>query len=412
MEDRLGVAVSLVNKIISRFVSDADADHHDYTKFEAFLKLMSRYKNVGLTNTKEIREKCALLFSDHSDILEELSYFFTAEIPNFVPKKKRVQRVSSKFLVDKRKRDLQAFEDQGQVEFEENNNLFQCGDYAEVGFNNFDEERKKLGISVEYFQFLMCSSFRISRDELETMVAPIVANMVDKFPQKNPDLIKKFVHDFVGFCRYVQDHDRNLSAGCSKKEESEEKLEKRKRRKLGKKKQKKRELPFAEVEKICNGCPLVTVANKKPENKSVMDDCLVSGNSTGSNDNTKPKKRNKDEEAAINKYENKRFKLDIVLNPLRSAIKKAERLQNLIAEKTALALETPIDLDKYFTVLDLKCIKSVYGYQRKEVRDILGRNISVSLSVALTRMKRKRKEVEQSLERLKIDLEMSSSDSD
>ncbi|KAH7521690.1 hypothetical protein FEM48_Zijuj07G0059600 [Ziziphus jujuba var. spinosa] len=128
----------------------------------------------------------------------------------------------------------------------------------------------------------MYSSFRISRDELKTMVAPIVANMVEEFPQKNPDLIKKFVHDFVGFCKYVQDHDRNLSAGHSKKEEFEEKLD------------------------------------------------------------TKPEKRNEDDETATNKYEDKRFKLDIVLNPLRMA----ERVQNLIAENTALAMETPIDLDK------------------------------------------------------------------
>ncbi|KAH7521683.1 hypothetical protein FEM48_Zijuj07G0058900 [Ziziphus jujuba var. spinosa] len=184
----------------------------------------------------------------------------------------------------------------------------------------------------------MCSSFRISRDELETMVAPMVANMVDC--QKNLDLIKKFAHDFVGFCKYVQDHDRNLSAGRSKKEESEEKLD------------------------------------------------------------TKPEKRNADDEAAINKYEDKR-----------SAVENAERVQILIAENTALALGTPIDLDKYFTMLDLKCIQSVCGYQHKEVRDILSKNISIRLSVVLTRMKRKRKEVEHSIERLKIDLEMSSSDS-
>ncbi|KAH7521686.1 hypothetical protein FEM48_Zijuj07G0059200 [Ziziphus jujuba var. spinosa] len=142
---------------------------------------MDRDKNGGLKNIKEINKKCALLFDSHSDVLDELLYFFTSEIPNSVPKKKRVQRISAKFLVDnggltKSGRDKRKRDDQGKVELEETNNIFQYVDYAEDAFKHFDKERKQLGISVEHFQFLMCSSFRISRDELETMVAPLVAN--------------------------------------------------------------------------------------------------------------------------------------------------------------------------------------------------------------------------------------------
>ncbi|KAH7521527.1 hypothetical protein FEM48_Zijuj07G0043000 [Ziziphus jujuba var. spinosa] len=324
MEDRLGVAVSLVNKIISRFVSADDHHHHD-NAFKAFLTLMTRYQKKGeLKNTKEISDKCAQLFDGHSDILHE----------------------------DKRKRD-------GQVEFDEpNNNFFQCDDYDVVGFKHFEEVRKQLCISVEYFQFLMHFSFRISsRDELETMVAPIVASMVDGSSQKDLELIKKFVHYFVGFCKYVEAHDRDLNADKQKKEE-------RKSRKLEKKQ------------------------SEKPEKKSLMSDCLVSTDSTGSKD-------------ALNIYEDKRFEFDMVLSPLRFAIENAEKLQNLIAENTALALETPIDLDKYFTTLDLKCIQSIYDDQHEDVRDILSRDITVGLSIALTRMKCKREEMEHEIVRLR-----------
>ncbi|KAH7521357.1 hypothetical protein FEM48_Zijuj07G0024500 [Ziziphus jujuba var. spinosa] len=128
---------------------------------------------------------------------------------------------------------------------------------------------------------------------------------------------------------------------------------------------------------MSNGCPLVTVASKKSEETSVLNGCLVSENSTGSSDYTKPTKRNKDEEATLNIFEEKRFELDMVFNPLRSAIENAEKLQNLI---TALALETPIDLDKYFTVLDLKYIQSVYGNQHKDMRDILKPVKSIRMS--------------------------------
>ncbi|KAH7521358.1 hypothetical protein FEM48_Zijuj07G0024600 [Ziziphus jujuba var. spinosa] len=88
-----------------------------------------------------------------------------------------MQRVSSKFY--KRKRDGQGFHNP-KVEFEESNNFFQCGDYAKDRFKDFDKERKQV--------------------ELETIVAPVVTNVVDELRQKDPALIKKFVHDFVGFC--------------------------------------------------------------------------------------------------------------------------------------------------------------------------------------------------------------------
>ncbi|KAH7521521.1 hypothetical protein FEM48_Zijuj07G0042400 [Ziziphus jujuba var. spinosa] len=322
---------------------------------------MNRYQKGGLKNRKEISEKCAQLFDGHSDILQELSYFLTSEIPNLVPKKERVQRVSSKFLVDDgglEKRDRDKRKRDGNVEFDETNNNF--------------------------FQF---SELAASRDKLETMVAPIVANMVDKLPQKDPELIKEFVHDFVGFCKYVEAHDRDLTADKQKKEE-------RKRRKLDKKKKQKEQekggkLLIGELEKISNGCPLVTAAREKPEEKSAMSDCLVSENFADS------------KEKALNIYEEKRFELDRVLNPLRSAIENTEKLQNLIPENTALALETPIDLEKYFTTLDLKCIQSVYGDQHEDVRDILSRDITVGLSVALTRMKCKREEMEHEIVRLR-----------
>ncbi|KAH7521522.1 hypothetical protein FEM48_Zijuj07G0042500 [Ziziphus jujuba var. spinosa] len=55
--------------------------------------------------------------------------------------------------------------------------------------------------------------FRISsRNGLETMVAPIVANMVDGLPQKDPELIKKFVHDFVGFFNAASEKPEEKSA--------------------------------------------------------------------------------------------------------------------------------------------------------------------------------------------------------
>lgn len=410
MEDRLGVAVSLVNKIISRFASH-DGDH---VVWETFLKLMDWYKKGWLKNTEEISEKCALLFSGHSDILEELSPYFTSELPKSVQKKKRVQRVSSmgdngglkKSGSDKRKRYDQGFDGQGQVEFEEtDNNLFQYGDYAEEGFKHFEKVRKQLCISVEYFQFLMYFSFRISRDELETTVAPSAVNMVDELPDKDPVLIKEFVHEFVGFCKYVEEHDRNLSAGRSIKEESDQQItEERKRRKV-EKKQKQREgeeggkSNIGEPEKISNGCPLVTVASKNPEEKSVVNHYLVSENSTGCNYYTKASKRNNYEEAALNRYEDERFELDIVLNQLRSAINHAEKLQTLLAENTRLASKTPIIVESYLTSLDLKCIQSVYRDQHKEVRDILGKNITVGLSAALSRMKQKRIQVLHSIKK-------------
>ncbi|KAH7521692.1 hypothetical protein FEM48_Zijuj07G0059800 [Ziziphus jujuba var. spinosa] len=231
MEDRIGSAIAVLNKIISRW-----------------------------------RAWCSF------DIIEDLSQF--TYIPKMILEnplmEQREKRVSSIFMVDhgglkksgrdKRKLDgSQGFEDQD--------------------LSTFSRLKKKICISDKDFQFLMCSSFRVSRDELETGVEPVVANLVDDLPQRDAVLIKEFVE----FCKYVEKHERNLSAGCSTKKDKEE---------------------------------------------------------------------NKYEEAALNKFEDKRFELDIVLNHLRSAIDHAEKLQKLVVEITELALKTPIDLENYFNILD------------------------------------------------------------
>ncbi|KAA3478609.1 paired amphipathic helix protein Sin3-like 4 isoform X5 [Gossypium australe] len=86
-----------------------------------------------------------------------------------------------------------------------------------------------------------------------------------------------------------------------------------------------------------------------------------------------------------------RFEMDMLIESVSSTAKRAEDLLNSINENK-INMDSPIRVEEYFTVLNLRCIERLYGDHGLDVMEILHKNPALALSVILTRLMQKQEE--------------------
>ncbi|KAF3456584.1 hypothetical protein FNV43_RR01238 [Rhamnella rubrinervis] len=190
MNDIVGEAISLVNKIIANDVAVDD-----------FLGLMALH-GKGLMNKKQTYSKISALFHDPPNILEYLQRLAPVEeegeqVQKTVEQRKSLckgQRVCPVFAADlfrKRVRD----ERKGDDDDEQGTTDFRSGTCFGEGIKVFNKVREKQGNVGEYLRFLklvhMYSKGKINGGDLESMVAELL--------QMDNDLINEFV-EFKRLC--------------------------------------------------------------------------------------------------------------------------------------------------------------------------------------------------------------------
>lgn len=392
-------AVVLVNKIIGRIGNSGPV-------LDEFFQLIHNYQN-GLVSIKHIRSRFCLLFHAQPDLLEELLRLIVEAEQQ---QEQRVCAVSAatagltKRVRDKRKKD-------GEIQGT-NTADFRSSHYWE-GIKVFNKVRQRLCGFGEYGRFLelvhtYCKG-KINGSELETMMAELL-------PMED-DLVREVVQ-FKRLCHRNTDHGMVACAASNGFQELEEK----RRRKVKYQEQKKKEggdnqrakVTITKMERCTpsyrprklDEFPVAHVAdtNKAPP---ILNDDWVCEPCPGSGFSNKPKKTSASE-AAKNDYEDERYELDWALESLKSTIANAEKLQSLInrgigTDFLDLNVATPIRLEDYFTALNMRHIKLIYGERYGlRVKERLSKNPSVLLPIVLARLKQKKDEVTESIRALGV----------
>ncbi|XP_061342897.1 paired amphipathic helix protein Sin3-like 2 [Gastrolobium bilobum] len=277
---------------------------------------------------------------------------------------------------------------------------------------SFSEKvKEKLNSADDYQAFLKClhiffTGGIINRNELQNLVTDLLG--------KHPDLMKEF-NDFLERCENI---DRFLAGVMSKKSLRSSKLEDKDKDK-DKDKEQKREMDGAKekeryrekkymgksIQELdlsdCKRCtpsyrllpadyPIPTASQRSELGAQVLNDHWVSVSSGSEDYSFEHMCRNQYEESLF-RCEDDRFELDMLLESVSSAAKRAEELYNNMNENK-INMETLNRIEDYFTVQNLRCIERLYGNHGLDVIDILRKNPTRALPVILTRLKQKQEE--------------------
>ncbi|WVZ14020.1 hypothetical protein V8G54_011586 [Vigna mungo] len=136
--------------------------------------------------------------------------------------------------------------------------------------------------------------------------------------------------------------------------------------------------------------PIPTASQRSELGAQVLNDHWVSVTSGSEDYSFKHMRRNQYEESLF-RCEDDRYELDMLLESVSSAAKRAEELYNNINENK-ISVETLNRVEEHFTVLNLRCIERLYGDHGLDVIDILRKNPTHALPVILTRLKQKQEE--------------------
>ncbi|KAF5739647.1 paired amphipathic helix protein Sin3-like 2 isoform X1 [Tripterygium wilfordii] len=273
-----------------------------------------------------------------------------------------------------------------------------------------EKVKERLHSLDDYQAFLRCLSIYsqgiIKRNDLLNLVTDLLG--------KYPDLMEEF-KDFLERC---EDLDGFLAGVMSKKSLCTDGHVSRSLRADEKEKEHKRELESAKekdrgrekymaksIQELdlsnCERCtpsyrllpedyPIAMASHRSELGAQVLNDHWVSVTSGSEDYSFKHMRRNQYEESLF-RCEDDRFELDMLLESVSSTAKCAEELLNKMNEKYP-NLGSPIQMEDYFTALNLRCIERLYGDHGLDVMDILRKNPSLALPVILTRLKQKQDE--------------------
>ncbi|KAG8501559.1 hypothetical protein CXB51_003864 [Gossypium anomalum] len=136
--------------------------------------------------------------------------------------------------------------------------------------------------------------------------------------------------------------------------------------------------------------PIPSASQRSGLGTQVLNDHWVSVTSGSEDYSFKHMRRNQYEESLF-RCEDDRFELDMLLESVSSTAKRAEELLNGINENK-INMDSPVRVEEYFTVLNLRCIERLYGDHGLDVMEILHKNPALALPVILTRLKQKQEE--------------------
>ncbi|KAI4321360.1 hypothetical protein MLD38_034752 [Melastoma candidum] len=283
------------------------------------------------------------------------------------------------------------------------------GMYSE-GFMFCEKVKERLGSSDDYQAFLKClhmySNGIIKRNDLQILVTDLLG--------KYPDLMEEF-NDFLGRCENIDGFlagvmsKRSLtSEGRMNKSLKLEEKEKEAKHEVEGQKEKERskekymwksiqELDLSDCQRctpsyrlLPNDYPISQASQRSELGAQVFNDHWVSVTSGSEDYSFKHMRRNQYEESLF-RCEDDRFELDMLLESVSSTAKRTEELLHRISENSN-NMETPFQIENYFTALNLRCIERLYGDHGLDVMEILRKNPTLSLPVILTRLKQKQEE--------------------
>ncbi|KAG4395714.1 hypothetical protein GLYMA_19G016300v4 [Glycine max] len=293
--------------------------------------------------------------------------------------------------------------------YEDKDTLNSPGMYSQA-FSFCEKVKGKLSSSDDYQTFLKClhifSNGIIKRNDLQNLVTDLLG--------KHSDLMDEF-NDFLERCENIDGFlagvmsKKSLStdAHLSRSSKLEEKDKEHKRDLDGaKEKERYREKYMGKsIQELdlsdCKRCtpsyrllpadyPIPTASQRSELGAQVLNDHWVSVTSGSEDYSFKHMRRNQYEESLF-RCEDDRYELDMLLESVSSAAKKAEELYNSINENK-ISVETLNRIEDHFTVLNLRCIERLYGDHGLDVIDILRKNPTHALPVILTRLKQKQEE--------------------
>ncbi|XP_061353318.1 paired amphipathic helix protein Sin3-like 2 [Gastrolobium bilobum] len=365
-------AISFVNKIKKRFQSD----EHVY---KSFLNISNMYrkehKDIG-----EIYSEVATLFKDHRDLLEEFTRFlpdsFTAPSTQHAPDARNsLQRFSERSSMAPMMRQMQV--------------------YRRKRLPSHDRERD---LSVEHPEM----------DDDNTMM-----NMHKKWRKRESKDIRinrdqdEREPDHINAQQFLAGVMSKKSLRSSKLEDKDKDKEQKREMDGAKEKERYREKEYMgkSIQELdlsdCKRCtpsyrllpadyPIPTASQRSELGAQVLNDHWVSVSSGSEDYSSEHMCRNQYEESLF-RCEDDRFELDMLLESVSSAAKRAEELYNNMNENK-INMETLNRIEDYFTVQNLRCIERLYGDHGLDVIDILRKNPTRALPVILTRLKQKQEE--------------------
>ncbi|OIW12423.1 hypothetical protein TanjilG_04172 [Lupinus angustifolius] len=276
-------------------------------------------------------------------------------------------------------------------------------------FSFCEKVKEKLSSADDYQAFLKClhifSNGIIKRNDLQNLVTDLLG--------KHSDLMDEF-NDFLERCENI---DGFLAGVMSKKSLSTDAHASRSSKLEDKDKEKKREVDGGKekeryskymdksIQELdlndCESCspsyrrlpadyPFPSVSHRSELAAQVLNDHWVSVTSGSEDYSFKHMRRNQYEENLF-RCEDDRFELDMLLESVSSAAKRAEELYNNIAENK-INMESLSRVEEHFTALNVRCIERLYGDHGLDVVDILRKNPTHSLPVIITRLKQKQEE--------------------
>ncbi|KAJ7970915.1 Paired amphipathic helix SIN3-like protein [Quillaja saponaria] len=274
----------------------------------------------------------------------------------------------------------------------------------------FERVKERLGSLDDYQAFLKCiniySNGIIKRNDLQNLVTDLLG--------KYPDLMIEF-SDFLEHCENI---DGFLEGVMSKKSLSSDGHLSRSVKVEDKNKEQKREMDgVIEKERYrekymaksiqeldlsnCQRCtpsyrllpedyPIPPASQRSELGAQVLNDHWVSVTSGSEDYSFKHMRRNQYEESLF-RCEDDRFELDMLLESVSSAAKRAEELLNSINDNK-INMGNPFHIEEHFTALNVRCIERLYGDHGLDVIDILRKSPAHALPVILSRLKQKQEE--------------------
>lgn len=132
--------------------------------------------------------------------------------------------------------------------------------------------------------------------------------------------------------------------------------------------------------------PIPKASHRTKDDSKVLNDHLVAVTSGSKGRSFKYMRKNQ-YEYNLFRCEDDRFELDMLLQTVKAAISHVEQLIKKSDERRG-----PVPLEDHLTVLDFRCIESLYGDHGLEVMDALRSQASLALPIILVRLKQKEEE--------------------
>jgi len=379
-------AINYVNKIKTRFANDERV-------YKAFLEILNMYRKSQKTITN-VYEEVAMLFKNHSDLLEEFTYFLPDSTPPAAQGQKRVtgKRTDGPPLRTQRQETArQQTKRKGRHHDDEEEGSFARTNMAkELTF--FEKVKAKLRSREGYQDFLKCLNLYaqevISKQELTSLVH---------------DLIGRFSDLAIGFNEFLS-RCEHLDFEFDGKQHGKMTLKDITRMKQLSQAEKLQTRPISELDvsswqrcstsyvQLPKNYPPMTCHARTPQLAALLNDQWVSVTSGSEDYSFKHMRKNQYEEALF-RVEDDRFELDMAIETNASALRAMQKLVKELED-----LQDRPERERWapapgaLTAIHYRAAHRIYGDHGSQIVELLRKNPQVAVPVVCARLQQKDEE--------------------